>query len=168
MTMFSKELIQTDSLSFRPIEPADESLLLAIYASTRAEEMALVPDWSAEQKDVFLTQQFRAQHQYYQQMYKNKQFGMLLYEGHPAGRLYLDHRPEEVRIVDIALLPDFRGRGFGEDTLRRIMHAAAAEGKRTTIHVERYNRALHLYQRLGFQVINEDNPVYLLMEWKAS
>jgi ribosomal protein S18 acetylase RimI-like enzyme len=165
--MFSMEQIQTDSVAFRPIEPADEPLLMNIYASTRAEEMDMVPDWSAEQKDLFLTQQFRAQHQYYQQMYKNKQFGILLHEGQPAGRLYLDHRADEVRIVDIALLPGFRGRGIGEGTLRGIMNEAAAAGKRTTIHVERHNRARNLYDRLGFRVINEDNPVYLLMEWKA-
>ncbi len=166
--MFSMNQIQTDALVFRPIEPADEPLLLDIYASTRADEMDLVPDWSAEQKTTFLTQQFRAQHIYYQQMYKNKQFGILLYEEQAAGRLYLDHRADEVRIVDIALLPGFRGKGIGEGVLRGIMHEAAATGKRTTIHVERYNRARHLYDRLGFRVISEDNPVYLLMEWKAS
>ncbi len=160
--------IQTESLVFRPIEPADDALLKAIYESTRAEEMALVPDWSTEQKDAFLTQQFQAQHQYYQQMYQNKQFGILLFNGRPAGRLYLDHRADEVRIVDIALLPDFRGRGIGENTMRSVLNAAAAAGKSTTIHVERYNRARHLYDRLGFRIINDDNPVYLLMEWKAS
>lgn len=101
-------------------------------------------------------------------MYHNKQFGILLYEEQAAGRLYLDHRADEVRIVDIALLPGFRGKGIGEGVLRGIMHEAAATGKRTTIHVERYNRAQHLYDRLGFRVISEDNPVYLLMEWKAS
>jgi ribosomal protein S18 acetylase RimI-like enzyme len=166
--MHSTEQIQPDSLQFRPIEPADEALLLTIYASTRAEEMEMVPDWTAEQKTTFLTQQFQAQHQYYQQMYKNKQFGILLYNGQPAGRLYLDHRADEVRIVDIALLPDFRGRGLGESTLRGIMNEATAAEKRVTIHVERQNRARHLYDRLGFCVINEDNPVYLLMEWRAS
>jgi ribosomal protein S18 acetylase RimI-like enzyme len=155
-------------LQLRPIEPADEVLLFSIYASTREEEMAMVPDWTAEQKTAFLTQQFQAQHQYYQQMYQNKQFGILLYNEQPAGRLYLDHRADEVRIVDIALLPDFRGLGLGEGALRGILNEAAAAGKRVTIHVERQNRARHLYDRLGFRVINEDNPVYLLMEWRSA
>lgn len=154
-------------LQFRPIEPTDEALLLSIYASTREEEMAMVPDWPAEQKTAFLTQQFQAQHQYYQQMYHHKQFCIVLLEGQAAGRLYLDHRPAEVRIVDIALLPDFRRRGIGEYILKGIMQEAAEAGKPVTIHVERNNPALHLYDRLGFRVINEDNPVYLLMEWRA-
>ena len=166
--MHSTEQMQPNSLQFRPIEPADEALLLSIYASTRAEEMKMVPDWPAEQKTAFLTQQFQAQHQYYQQMYKNKQFGILLYNEQPAGRLYLDHRADEVRIVDIALLPDFRGLGLGEGALRGILNEAEAAGKRVTIHVERQNRARHLYDRLGFRIINEDNPVYLLMEWRSA
>lgn len=165
--MTSSEHFQTDVLQFRPIEPADESLLLSIYASTREEEMALVSGWTAEQKFAFLSQQFHAQHQYYQDMYLYKQFRIVLCNGQPAGRLYLDHRPEEIRIVDIALLPDFRGGGLGERLLRSILDDAEAAGKTVTIHVERQNRARHLYDRLGFQVISDENPVYLLMEWRA-
>lgn len=158
----------TATLHFRPITPEDEVLLRAIYASTREEEMELVPHWTAEQKDAFLTQQFQAQHQYYQQVYQHKQFEIILLEDQPAGRLYLDHRPDEVRIVDITLLPGFRKRGLGAGILRALMQEADKSGKRVTIHVERQNRARHLYERLGFQVINEDNQVYLLMEWKTT
>ncbi len=164
--MTKSERPLSESVQFRPIEPADEMLLLAIYSSTREEEMALVPHWPEEHKKAFLNQQFQAQHQYYQQMYLHKQFTIVEYKGQPAGRLYLDHRPDEIRIVDIALLPDFRNLGLGEHLLRNIMNDAAASNKGVTIHVERHNRALHLYERLGFKVINEDNPVYFLMEWR--
>lgn len=157
----------TEPFRLRPIEAADEALLLAIYSSTREEEMALVPDWPAEQKTAFLRQQFLAQHHYYQQMYRHKQFCIILWEDQAAGRLYLDHNPDDLRIVDVALLPAFRGKGLGERLLRDILDAAAAAGKPVTIHVERQNRARHLYDRLGFRVINEDNAVYLLMEWRA-
>lgn len=158
---------EPDTLRFRPIETADEALLFTIYASTRAEEMALVPFWSAEQKTAFLTQQFQAQHRYYHDMYPNREFTVILYGEQPAGRLYLDHRPAEIRIVDITLLPDFRNRGLGGQILQGILSQAAAAGKTVTIHVERMNPALHLYERLGFRMIDDSNQVYLLMEWKA-
>lgn len=164
--MTTSERPLSESLHFRPIEPADETLLLAIYSSTREEEMAMVPDWPEEQKNAFLNQQFQAQHLYYQQMYFHKQFSIVEYKGQPAGRLYLDHRADEIRIVDIALLPGFRNLGLGEHMLRNIMNDAAASNKSVSIHVERHNRALHLYDRLGFRVVNEDNPVYFLMEWR--
>ncbi len=157
--------LATHGLRFRPIEASDENLLSAIYASTRSEEMALVTHWTEEQKQSFLQQQFQAQHTYYRQMYAQALFLIILKDEQPAGRLYLDHRSQEIRIVDIALLPDFRNRRLGETILRGILEEAAAASKAVTIHVERMNPALHLYERLGFRVINADNPVYLLMEW---
>ncbi len=153
-------------LSFRPIEVADESLLSAIYASTRADEMALVPDWTAADISAFLEHQFQAQHIYYQQHYPNAEFKIILFEGQTAGRLYLDRWPKEFRIVDITLLPEFRGRGLGELILRNILEEAAQVQKSVSIHVERNNPALHLYERLGFQMLNDSHAVYLLMEWR--
>jgi ribosomal protein S18 acetylase RimI-like enzyme len=80
-------------------------------------------------------------------------------DGEPARRLYLHRGDTEIRIVDIALLPEHRGKGVGTTLLRDVI----AEGKRVTIHVERMNPALRLYERLGFEVA-EDKGVYLLLE----
>ena len=158
--------LMAHSLHFRPIEPADATLLSAIYASTRSEEMATVTQWTEEQKTAFLQQQFQAQHTYYQQMYANARFLVILWKDQPAGRLYLDYREKEIRIVDIALLPDFRNRGFGQKILQHIMEDAATKGLSVSIHVERMNPALQLYQRLNFQIVSEENPVYFLMRWQ--
>ena len=162
-----KDLI-AHGLSFRPIEVADESLLSAIYASTRADEMALVPDWTAADISAFLEQQFQAQHTYYQQHYSNAQFQIILFEGQAAGRLYIDQWTQEIRIVDISLLPEFRGRGLGEIILRSILEEAAQVQKPVSIHVERFNKALKLYERLGFRMLDDSHAVYLLMEWRPA
>jgi ribosomal protein S18 acetylase RimI-like enzyme len=84
--------------------------------------------------------------------------------GVPAGRLYVDRRPGDLRIVDVALLPEFRGRGIGEALIRDLQRAAAAEGRIVSIHVELTNPAARLYERLGF-VLAEDLGVYRRMEW---
>lgn len=165
--MSQSERISTDNLRFRPIQAADEALLYSIYASTRAEEMALVPFWSEDQKTAFLTQQFQAQHHAYQAGYRNREYSVILVDDQPAGRLYLDHRDLEIRIVDITLLPAFQRKGLGEYILRGILDNAANAGKKVTIHVERMNPALHLYERLGFRMVDDSNQVYLLMEWRA-
>jgi ribosomal protein S18 acetylase RimI-like enzyme len=74
------------------------------------------------------------------------------------------HRGEsEIRIVDIALLPDYRGNGIGTALLRDLFSEADAAGKTVTIHVERFNPALRLYERLGF-ALAEDKGVYLFLE----
>ena len=150
-------------ISLRPIGPDDIPFLYSVYASTRYDELAPL-GWSAEQQHVFLAQQFDAQHQYYQANYSGADFEIILVNEQPAGRLYLDRAPDEIRIVDIALLPEYRRGGVGSRLLAELLDEAAHAGKPVRIHVEKFNPALHLYERLGF-AITEDRGVYWFMEW---
>lgn len=154
------------SLSLRPISPDDMDFLLRLYRSTREEELAMV-DWTPEQKDWFILMQFNAQHTWYQEHYVGASFDVLLVDGVPAGRLYIHRRETEIRLVDISFLPEVRGRGLGTALLRDLCAEAEAAGKPLTIHVEKYNPAMRLYQRLGFTRIDETGP-YDLMEWKPA
>jgi ribosomal protein S18 acetylase RimI-like enzyme len=150
------------ALTRRPIEPGDEEFLAHLYASTRAEEMALVP-WSEAQKATFLQQQFHAQHTFYRAQFPDARYDLLLIAGEPAGRLYVDRRPEEFCILDIALLPEHQGQGIGTALLQEIMEEATVEGKPIRLHVEPTNPARRLYTRLGFTPIRENGP-YIQME----
>lgn len=150
-------------LSFRPISEADTDFLARLYASTRADEMAAVP-WSEEEKARFLRFQFEAQHRYYHETFRGATFDLVLQAGEPIGRLYLDRREDEHRLIDIALLPEHRGRGLGTALLRQVLDGAAAAGKKVRIHVEYNNPAMRLYRRLGFERV-DDQGVYHLMEW---
>ena len=140
-------------------------LLLRLYATTRADEMAMVTDWTDEQKEAFVRMQFQAQHAWYQEHYGDAQFDVVLIDGVPAGRLYVHRRAKEIRLVDISLMPELRGRGIGGALLRELMAEAEAAGKPLTIHVEKFNPAMRLYLRLGFKPIEDRGP-YDLMEWK--
>ncbi|MFL6520928.1 MAG: GNAT family N-acetyltransferase [Chthoniobacterales bacterium] len=152
-----------ESLRLRAITPADTEFLARVYASSRAEELA-VTGWPEELKADFCQRQFDAQSAYYAENYPEASFQIIEREGWPVGRLYVDRWEKEIRIVDITLLPEFRGSGVGTKLLRELQKEARAAGKSMTIHVERFNRALTLYQRLGFKQI-EDKGVYLLMRW---
>lgn len=138
----------------------------AVYASTRAEELAAVP-WIAEQKAAFCRMQFAAQTEHYRQHYPNARHSVIEHRGTAVGRLYVDRWEREIRIMDITLLPEHRGAGLGTQLLRELMDEAAGMGKALSIHVEKFNPALHLYERLGFRM-REDKGVYLLMEWRSS
>lgn len=153
------------SVSFRPITSDDRELLLRIYRSTREDELATVVDWTPEMKDAFILQQFTAQHTWYQEHYEGAEFLVILVDGAPAGRLYVHRRPSEIRLVDIALLPEYRNTGLGTRLLRGLLAEGEASGRPVTIHVEIYNPAMRLYQRLGFRPI-EDRGVYHLLEWR--
>lgn len=145
--------------------PEDRGLLLAVYASTRTEELACV-DWDQAAKQAFLRMQAEAQDAYYRQYYTTCAFQVIVIDGVDSGRLYLDRWSQEHRLVDIALLPEVRGAGAGEAILRSLQVEADAAGKPLTVHVERFNPALRLYQRLGFRLV-EDRGVYVFLEWRA-
>jgi GNAT superfamily N-acetyltransferase len=152
--------------SLRPITPEDDSFLADLYASTRAEELA-VTGWSDEEKAVFCRRQFDAQSTHYRENYPGASLQVIEREGVPIGRLYVARWEREVRIMDIALLPGHRRSGVGTQLLRELQDEARSAGKSLSIHVERFNPALRLYERLGFQMV-EDKGVYLLMEWRAA
>jgi ribosomal protein S18 acetylase RimI-like enzyme len=154
------------SVALRPAGPADAEFLCRVYASTRAEELA-VTGWDEKTKNAFLEQQFRAQDDYYRANYDGASFDIVLVDGEPAGRLYVARWADEIRVMDIALLPDFRGRGAGEQLLRGLMAEAEEAGKALTIHVERENPALRFYRRLGFEHA-EDRGVYLFLRWEPA
>ncbi|MGY4575321.1 GNAT family N-acetyltransferase [Bradyrhizobium sp. BEA-2-5] len=151
---------------FRRLSEADLPFLSRLYASTRAEELAPVP-WSEADKAAFLEQQFRAQHAHYQQHYPNADWLVIARQGEDVGRFYLERWPSQHRIIDIAFLPEHRGRGYGEALLRDAIDEAEAAGKDVSIHVEKLNPAMRLYRRLGF-ITEEDKGVYDLMRWRAA
>ena len=149
-------------IRLRPVSSSDRGFLLHVYASTREEELAPVP-WTDAQKATFIEQQFDAQDRHYRAHYAGASLDVVEWDGAPAGRLYVARWSDEIRIIDIALLPEFRGRGIGTRLLRGLLDEAARTRGRLSIHVEKHNPALRLYQRLGFVVVG-DKGLHLLME----
>jgi ribosomal protein S18 acetylase RimI-like enzyme len=150
-------------VTLRPITEKDREFLCRLYVSTREDEMALVP-WSDAEKQAFLVMQFNAQTKFYHEQFKQAEFQAILLDGEPIGRLYIDRRADEIRLIDIALLPEHRRKGIGSRLLKGTLAEAERAGLPVRIHVESYNPALHLYYRLGFRKIG-DHGVYYLMEW---
>jgi ribosomal protein S18 acetylase RimI-like enzyme len=156
--------VSDGAVSLRPAGPEDEEFLYRVYASTRVEELS-VTGWDATTTNAFLTQQFRAQHEHYVTNYEGASYDVILVGGERAGRLYVARWPGEIRVMDIALLPEYRRRGIGRHLLTELLADAAGAGKEVTIHVERQNPALQLYRRLGFEEV-EDRGVYVLLRWQ--
>lgn len=148
-------------VQLRPVTDQDHSFLLGLYRSVREPELAVL-DWPAEAKDDFVRQQFEAQQQLWEQ-YHDTRFDLVLVDGVPAGRLYVGRWKHTVRIADIALLPQYRGTGLGTRLMEAIFAEADAAGLPVSIHVEKFNPARRLYERLGFRE-KEDKGIYLLME----
>ena len=150
-------------VTLRPITPEDGGFLYRIYASTREDELAVV-DWDDGQKEASLEMQFAAHHAFYMEQFPRAEFQIILLDEEPIGRLYVDRRENEIRIIDIALFAEHRNKGVGSTFLEDILSEGQQKGLLVRIHVEQNNPALQLYKRLGFQNIGE-NGIYYLMEW---
>ncbi|HET6938234.1 MAG TPA: GNAT family N-acetyltransferase [Nocardioides sp.] len=153
----------TAEVALRAATDADREHLLAVYGAARAEELDQV-EWPPGAREAFLEMQFSAQDHEYRRANPEGCFDVIEVDGRSAGRLYVDRRPADLRIVDIALLPAFRGRGIGTGLITGLQQEAAAEGCIVSIHVEVHNPAAQLYERLGFAVA-ADLGVYRRMEW---
>jgi ribosomal protein S18 acetylase RimI-like enzyme len=150
-------------INLRAVTTADADFLRGVYASTRTEELAAT-DWSEQQKAEFCRQQFAAQDRHYREHYPTAHFSIIEINGNPVGRLYVDRWPHEIRIMDIALLPGCRGQGIATRLLRELLAEGSAQRKKVSIHVETFNPARHLYERLGFQKVGATS-IYDLLEW---
>ncbi|WP_183092708.1 GNAT family N-acetyltransferase [Nocardioides stalactiti] len=156
--------VSTVQPSLRPVTEADESFLVALYGSTRA-DLALLP-LDPEQHDVLVRMQYRAQDQHYREQHPGASFEVVEVDGAPVGRLYVDRTDRDLRVVDISLLPEVRGRGMGTALLRRVQDEAAASGRSVSLHVASDNPAAALYARLGFRPV-ADLGAYRRLEWSA-
>ena len=149
-------------VTYRPRTSADLAFLFAVYASTREAELAQT-GWPLDARLEFLRQQFEAQRQHYDRHYPDAEWLVIQVEGEDAGRLYIEEWRDQIRIIDIALLPAARRRGFGAAILEDVIAQASRGAKKVSIHVEKNNPAMELYRRLGFEAV-EDKGVYDLME----
>jgi GNAT superfamily N-acetyltransferase len=142
----------------------DIPFLDEVYASTRTEELAAVP-WTEAEKRAFLLDQARTQRQAYHDRYRGTDFGVVTQGGVRIGRLYVVELSAEIRLVDMALVPEYRGRGVGTLLLRGLVRRSEEVALPITLYVERWNRARHLYLRWGFRSDEGDrDAVYERME----
>jgi ribosomal protein S18 acetylase RimI-like enzyme len=151
-------------VTLRPVGPSDQAFLFALYCSTREEEVASW-GWNDAQREAFLRMQFNAQQQHYRAQDLPTEQQIICREGRSIGWIATINDQQVQWLADIALLPDQRNNGLGTALIRDLLAAAAKAGQAVRLHVLHGNRAIRLYQRLGFQAI-ADNGLHIQMEWR--
>lgn len=153
------------TVDLRPVAESDDDFLLTVYASTREDELAQTA-WTVDQKRDFLRWQLDLQRREYETRFPDAEYRIIVVDQQPAGRIWVGADKEQIRLLDIALLPEFQNRGVGTILLRRLMDRADNEGKalRHMVFVLN-NNADRFYERLGFKKI-EDFGAYKHMEWQ--
>lgn len=153
------------SIALKPVCPDDDAFLYALYSSTRMEEIAGF-GWDAAQQESFFALQFKGQQHHWMTQFPDADHHIILVDDQPAGRLLVNRSAGEIRLGDIALMPEHRSRGIGASLIRELQSEAAKKNKPLTLHVARFNRAIRLYERLGFAMVG-DIGTHFRMEWRA-
>ncbi|MCW1886298.1 GNAT family N-acetyltransferase [Luteolibacter flavescens] len=151
------------TVSLRPEVPEDRDFLVDLYLSTRDDEAGF-RDLPPAERTRWLVQQYEWQTLSYRQTYPHAWFTIVMVEGRPAGRLYVARMTDCLRVMDISLLPEFRGHGIGTQLLKNVQ----AEGQRTQVPVRLEavigDPVQGFYQRLGFRIIRT-SAMRHTMEW---
>ena len=153
-------------ITLREATDADETFLRAVYASTRAQELAAVP-WNDEQKAAFVNMQFDAQHSHYHSQFPEANYQIILSGDEPIGRIYILREKDIIRILDVTLLLEKRNAGVGTELIRDLIHEADQSGKSLHIWVEDFNPSTHFFERLAFSKVQQEG-FNCLLEYRAS
>ncbi len=149
-----------------PIAHSDEQFLFSLYSSTRFDELALI-GWNDEQKQLFLQNQFKSQHNFYFTKYPDASYQLIKINDESVGRIYTAELPDEIRIIDLTILPEFRGKNIGSQLIKEILAEAEIIKKAVQIYLEKLNPAQKLFARLGFKEVSGDE-VYTLWRWESN
>jgi GNAT superfamily N-acetyltransferase len=156
-------LIERDRIMLRPVTELDIAFMQTLYAVSREAELAVV-NWDRAQKDAFLQSQFAAQHVFYRDNYPGADRSIILIDQQPAGRLYVARWEREIRLMDIALMPEYCRQGVATLLIGELQDEARRRLLPLTMHVEQFNPARRLYERLGFSTV-EERGVHLFITW---
>ena len=148
-------------IELRPEVKKDTAFIEAVYRSAREAELNLT-NWTEQQKSAFALMQCMAQLSEYKIKFPGALFQVIVFNKRNAGRLYTWETDNEIRLIDITLLPQFRGRFIGTALLKDLVKRSDKVQKKISLHVDPTNPALHLYQRLGFIHIKNNGRHYYM------
>ena len=148
-------------IELRPEVKKDAAFIENVYRSTREAELNLT-NWTEEQKNAFALMQCMAQLSEYKIKFPGAAFQVIVFNKRNAGRFYTWENDSEIRLIDITLLPQFRGKGIGTALLRDLLKRSEKVQKKISLHVDPDNPALHVYLRLGFIHIKNNGRHYYM------
>lgn len=77
------------------------------------------------------------------------------------------HLEEGVPSFAISLYKEYRGKGIGTELMKRMLQELAQRGyEKASLAVQKANYAVKMYQKVGFEIVGENEEEYLMM-WRA-
>jgi ribosomal protein S18 acetylase RimI-like enzyme len=152
-----------EPVTLRAATSGDHDFLLALFANTRSDELEAL-GWDPIQTRAFIQMQYQAQQQNYSACYPAAENNIIVLAEQPIGRILVDRRKETIRLLDIAILAEYRNKGIGSSLIRDLLAEATAAQKPLRLSVYKLNPALRLYERMGFLRDGEE-ALYIQMQY---
>ena len=118
--------------------------------------------WPEHLRDSLLRMQYHARQQGIAGDYPQAAQEIILADGSPAGRLVVSRNEAEIRVVDIAVLPERQNRGIGGAVVQELIEESNRTGKPVRLTVTIMNPAIRFYENLGFRRIGGDQTQHFL------
>jgi ribosomal protein S18 acetylase RimI-like enzyme len=161
-----KMSLNPDPIELRPATPDDSAFLFSVYRSSRLEDLVAL-NWTSEQIEGFLAKQYEAQERFFKTDYPHAEELVVLRAGDRLGQMMIERGEREIRMVDLALLPEHRNVGIGTHLINGLLAEAEKAGSVFRVQVMRSNPAVNLFERMGLVRTGETGSHYQL-EWRRA
>jgi ribosomal protein S18 acetylase RimI-like enzyme len=141
----------------------DSEFFMELFSEIKGSEL-LLHSWPPTIREQLLSMQYRGFMKSIQEEYPNHEDFLILFQSKMAGRLQIEKNDSFFRIINISLMPDFRGKGIGSYILKNILKEANLRQIPVELDVDVSNPAFFVYQNLGFNIIYCDE-VKILMKY---
>lgn len=153
------------NLKLRLATSTDQPFLMQLFASSRPlfSQMGLPESVVAHLAE----QQFQLQQASYRQQAANAEVFIVLLHNAPAGQITIHHSNQDIRLMDLAIVKQHQGQGYGTALIKALQLLASQQQLPLKLSVDSANqRAFALYLALGF-VITEKQDFYYSMRWQC-
>jgi ribosomal protein S18 acetylase RimI-like enzyme len=152
-----------ESITLRPATEDDQEFLLELYKSSRGDDLRGL-GWSEDRVGEFLEMQYEAHSKFLDNDHPGIDDQIILSDGAAVGHLAVEPRADEIRLVDLSLVSASRNHGTGTLLIQELQTQSAAAQRPLRLQLIRFNRAVGLFERLGFRRTSETGT-HFQMEW---
>ena len=157
--------VMSEILTLRPTRADDQEFLYRLFYSVHTEKLRLVP-LGEEEKTKLVELMYQGFTRHYSSLAPVSDDRLILLNNESIGRMILLQTREEIRLADLAILPEYRKRGIGSALIGQVQTESMMSKRPVRLQVAQFDRALGLYRRLGFYKTDVEGP-YIHLEWLA-
>lgn len=144
----------SDELALRPASESDLDFLWQLHVATMRDYVEAIWGWDEDwQREHFYKIVQPAAHQ------------IIVVDGEDVGTISIGQHDDAIYINNIEILPDWQNQGIGTYIITTILEDARSDGFPVALQVLKNNPAIRFYERLGFEMSDETETHYEMVNW---